>query len=122
MLRKAKQRAKDRGHECTITADLVLQLLAEQGGKCALTGLDLDLRPSPDNGRRPFAPSIDRIDNSRGYVDGNVRITSVIANVAAADWSAEDFQKMCEAVALRVGHLQRKPLKPIRAKKKRGPL
>jgi len=49
---------------------------------CAATGVLLDVE-SQD---KPLSPSLDRIDNRFGYIDGNVRITSLIYNVARRKW------------------------------------
>lgn len=39
-------------------------------------------------------PSLDRIDNSKGYVKGNVRIVSCKANKHKADLSLEDIERL----------------------------
>jgi hypothetical protein len=51
---------------------------------CAYLGLRLDYRRAGVRGGRPYraddAASVDRIDNSRGYVRGNVQTISWLAN------------------------------------------
>lgn len=104
MIQKAKQRSKVRGFEVEATVDYILGLLEAQQCKCAITGIDLDLRADEVMSRRAFAPSIDRINPKLGYTNDNIRITSIIANTAMSDWNYQDFEKMCLSVASRVGH------------------
>ena len=64
-------------------------------GKCPILGIDMEL-----GGDRENSPTIDRIDNSKGYVTGNVTWISYRANyvkgnatkaeiLALADWLKE---------------------------------
>ncbi|WP_299830744.1 hypothetical protein [uncultured Roseobacter sp.] len=38
-------------------------------------------------------PSIDRIDNAEGYTLGNIRIVTVIANMARSDFSDDELER-----------------------------
>jgi hypothetical protein len=40
------------------------------------------------------SPTIDRIDSSRGYVKGNIRVVSFRANVLRGDGSLKEFQAL----------------------------
>jgi hypothetical protein len=42
-------------------------------------------------GRHSNSPSLDRIDSSRGYVPGNIRIISLRANVLKSDGTPQEF-------------------------------
>lgn len=99
MLTGAKQRAALRGCECTITRSDLLQKLEDQGGVCAVTGIEFSVSPITNGQKRPYRMSVDRIERSGGYTPDNIRITAAIANVAMMDWSFDDFVSMCRAVA-----------------------
>jgi hypothetical protein len=47
---------------------------AIRAGKCEVTGVAFELDEWPDSDKNPYAPSLDRIDPSRGYSDDNVRV------------------------------------------------
>jgi len=53
-----------------------------QGWQCAVTSTPFSLSREPRSNRAPLAPSIDRIDNDKGYVVGNVRLVCVAAKAA----------------------------------------
>lgn len=71
--------------------------------RCAVTGIRFSLETI--NGRKPYAPSIDRIDNALDYVDGNVRVVCVAANLAMNVWG--------EGVLLRIGRFMAANPRPI---------
>lgn len=48
---------------------------------------------------RPFAPSLDRLDNSLGYIVSNVRLACCMANLARNAFSDEEFYRMCLGAA-----------------------
>ncbi|MGN6775971.1 hypothetical protein [Rhizobium sp.] len=100
MLARAKQRARKRGLEFDLATDDIIELLGKQDGRCAVSGMQFDIRRHPRKGaKRPFCMSIDRIDNSQGYIRTNVRITTVIVNTALLNWKQDDFRMMCLAVS-----------------------
>lgn len=53
---------------------------------CAISGVELLDRP-----KHPLRPSIDRIDPNQGYVHDNIRITSLMCNLAKRDLSDREF-------------------------------
>ncbi len=99
ILRKARGRAKVRGLDYDISETDLRYALEAQAWKCELTNLPFSLGKSEVGRRQPFAPSLDRRDNRFGYVPGNIRLVCVIANLARADFSDDEFRVMCRAVA-----------------------
>ena len=75
VLARAKQNAKGRKiKEFNLSKDEVLDLLKQGDYRCAVTNTPFSLDVLSHDGRKPFAPSIDRIDNAAGYVKENCRI------------------------------------------------
>lgn len=92
-----KHRARLNGLAFTLSRDWIVAAL--DLGVCSATGIPFDL--TLGNGRGPFSPSIDRIDNSQGYVDGNCRLVVWIYNTARNHWGDEPLRRMVEALASR---------------------
>jgi hypothetical protein len=90
----ARKRAGRRGMEAELTLEMARALWARCGGRCELTGIAFDFTPGGRHERRPFAPSLDRRDSSRGYTQENVRVVCVAVNLAMNQWG--------EAVLLKV--------------------
>lgn len=99
LLGQCRRRARDRGRECTITAEMIEAMLAPM--LCSATGLPLSLEHGGDSARNPWAPSIDRIDCSKGYVPGNVRVVCALYNIARGDFPDEAVMTMAKALAAR---------------------
>lgn len=87
--------AKSRGKQpVQIDRDYLLAQLAAQNHRCYYSGVELTLN-APN---RYDSVSIDRLDNSLGYVPGNVVITIWRINRAKSNLSAQDFISMCRTV------------------------
>lgn len=71
------QSAKDRGIEFKLNLVSVRNLLRTQ--KCPYTGITLTV-PRSGKGSLSSDITIDRIDNTKGYVKGNVQAISNVAN------------------------------------------
>lgn len=96
MLKGARYRSTVSGLQFDLKPSDLSKMINMQGGRCALSGIPFSLHGSIT--RRPFVPSIDRIDNAKGYLLKNVRLTCAIVNTARADWSEKSFLMMCAAV------------------------
>lgn len=89
LLRRAKTRATRRGIEFHLTLDDVLPLPAV----CPVFGTPLT---NSDGHQNPNAYSLDRIDNTKGYVPGNVAVMSYRANRLKNDATPEDLQAILD--------------------------
>jgi len=85
ILRGVRHRAKRKGLAFDITAD---DLIVPEF--CPVLGVRLE----PGNGLSPNSPSVDRVDNSKGYVKGNVRVISTRANALKGDATPAEVQKL----------------------------
>jgi hypothetical protein len=86
LLKVARSRAKEKGLECTIKAtDIIVPDL------CPIMGIKLGrARGAFDRA----SPSLDRIDSSKGYVPGNVRVISWIANKLKNDMTLDQVRNL----------------------------
>jgi hypothetical protein len=89
--------AKKRGMEFSITRDYLLKLYHDQNGKCRATGQILKI-PTEVDSKTPWTVSIDRIDNNKGYIKGNVQLVSQIYNLCKNIWSEDDVLEFCKCV------------------------
>lgn len=68
-------------------------------GHCEVTGLPFDMKPMGSASKKnPYAPSLDRIDNSKGYTVDNVRIVLWAVNLMHGEMTDEQLIVMCNAV------------------------
>jgi hypothetical protein len=99
MISDAKKRAIKKKITFNLTDHDVREMFFMSEGKCSLTDLPFH---APDGEKKrywknPFAPSIDRIDNSLGYTPDNVRLVCVAMNLAMHQWGLEFFDELAEA-------------------------
>ena len=88
----AKNRAKKNGREFTITFEHVLALMPENN-ICPVFGFVME-----HGGDRNTSPSIDRIDSSKGCVEGNIQIISKLANSMKQNADSKQLLQFCDWV------------------------
>lgn len=67
--------------------------------RCLKTGIEFDL--TSGQGIRPFGPSIDRIDSTKGYILGNIQIVCNIYNFAKNSFDHETVLTMARELIKR---------------------
>lgn len=92
------QNAATRGHEVTVDPEHIWRLYELQHGKCALTGVELVL-PARHKDKWHTNASLDRIDSSKGYVEGNLQWVDKKINLMKRDLLQSEFLEMCMKVA-----------------------
>lgn len=93
MFRAAKHRAKTKGLDFNITIeDIVIPEM------CPV--LLIKIVPNTSGARNPIksSPVLDRIDNSKGYIKGNVQVISSWANQRKGDLSIEEISRLYQYV------------------------
>jgi endogenous inhibitor of DNA gyrase (YacG/DUF329 family) len=76
-----------------------------QDGICPYTGIKMIL-PQKLSNRSPKKASLDRIDSSKGYVQGNVEFVCQAINLAKNSFSKEDMKKFISEITFSITHSQ----------------
>jgi len=85
----ARTRSRQNGTEFTITKDDIIIPKV-----CPILGLVL----TKGNGYLHNSMSLDRVDNSKGYIPGNVRVISRKANIMKSDLTIETLEKIIKYI------------------------
>jgi hypothetical protein len=81
----ARTRSRQNGAEFTIVKeDIIIPEV------CPILGMPL----TKGDGYLPNAMSLDRVDNTKGYIPGNVRVISRKANIMKADLTVDLLEKL----------------------------
>ncbi len=85
---------KIKGHDVKIDYVYLENLFKKQGGKChwlktIINPMDVFIP------HHPLAPSVDRLDNNKGYIPGNVVITTRFANCGRRNTEDKFFSEHC---------------------------
>jgi len=94
-----KKNAKNRNIEFNVTIEYLWDVYIKQNKKCPYTGVDLILSPKTSYSRTPENASLDRIDSSKGYVEGNVQWVLKRVNNMKNDMSHIDFIELCSIIS-----------------------
>lgn len=97
-IRGAKRRATRKGRDCDLTQDDAKFLWDRCNGSCEVTGIQFDFTRIKGQKSRPFSPSIDRLDNSKGYTRDNVRVVCTSVNVAMNQWGEHVLHTIAEGL------------------------
>jgi hypothetical protein len=93
---KYKSNALLRGIMWDISFDYLADLLIKQDFKCSLTGWDINAMQVCNKA------SLDRIDSSLGYIEGNVQWVTSKVNMMKQHYSQKDFIDICIAVSNKI--------------------
>jgi hypothetical protein len=99
-----QKNAKARGIPFQITREQFDAIVLRAGGRCELTRIRFSGQRQGAVRRRPYVPSLDRIDSAGAYTMENVRLICSSVNYALNEWGVEVFDRI--AVARR-RHLRR---------------
>jgi hypothetical protein len=96
ILGNCKNGAKKRKIVFNLTTQDILPAI--QAGFCQLTGLPFDFKPHKEKEFNPYAPSVDRINNDKGYEPDNIRVVLWAVNAALSENSDEEALPILEAL------------------------
>jgi hypothetical protein len=82
LLNNARTRAKALHVPFRLTVEDFQELYEQAGKHCAVSGLPFDVAQTDGVNRRPYAPSVDRVDRMLGYTKDNCRIVCCAVNLA----------------------------------------
>ena len=99
-----------RGLPFTIQFDDMLALAERDLWGCSVTRIPFSLEIVA--GKKPYAPSIDRIDSRLGYVVGNCRLVCVAANYAMNVWGEVVLRRMTRSIGGIGRQLDSSPFSP----------
>lgn len=92
MHQRAKMRSKENGREFSIeVSDIVIPDV------CPILGIELNMN-SGKSGAYRNSPSLDRIDNSKGYTKNNIQVISQLANAMKCHATNEELHKFAQWV------------------------
>jgi len=86
-----------RNLEFSISIEYAWNLYILQGKKCSLTGVTIFFPKTRKTAKNSTA-SLDRIDNTKGYIEGNVQWVHKKINQIKMDLTVEDFFELCKNV------------------------
>ena len=90
MHQRAKQRCKESGREFDLqVSDISIP------DTCPVLGIKINMN-SGKSGAYRNSPSLDRIDNSKGYIKGNIQVISQLANAMKCHASKEELLKFAD--------------------------
>jgi hypothetical protein len=79
----------------TIGKDYIIDLWKNQGGKCAITSVDMTYVKNPDiKYRNSTNISIDKITPELGYTVGNIQLTCLWSNTGKLDNTTESYRNL----------------------------
>lgn len=92
LYRAAKDRSLKRGLEFNLDiTDIVIPKV------CPILGIDIVIQAGNGiRGGKPNSPSLDRIDNSRGYTKDNIQVISNLANSMKFTANPEQLKRFAE--------------------------
>ena len=95
LLTQIKNSAKIRGIPHNVSGKYLWKLFEMQNGRCALTG---DILVFDSSHHNKNTASLDRIDSSIGYVEGNVMWVHKHVNLMKHVFDLEYFVNLCEKI------------------------
>lgn len=94
-LSRVRDSARKRGIEFNIDINIMWNLFLQQDKKCALSGIDINF---PSSTNLETTASLDRIDSSIGYIEGNIQWVHKDINIMKSDIGEAKFLNYCKLI------------------------
>lgn len=91
---KRSYRTRPNIEEYNLTKEYIQKVLEKQNYKCYYTKVDLVV------GSKLTNPTIDRIDSSKGYVEGNIVVCTEVCNTMKNDLTMKEFKHQIDLLSL----------------------
>ena len=91
-------RARRKKIEYDVSGEYLWKLYQNQSGKCAYTGRNITFANDYRNKWQDQTASLDRIDSTKGYVEGNVQWVHKKVNAMKWEYSDQEFLQVCRDV------------------------
>lgn len=102
---RIRHQALNRGYEFNITIEYAWELFQIQNGTCALSGIQIYLDQNYRGKISKSTASLDRIDNSIGYVEKNIQWVHKDINIMRNKHSLKHFIYLCNKVTTHSGKI-----------------
>lgn len=92
----ARDRATKYNISFDLTYDYIVKLWHNQKGICALSGISMTY--ALQEGRVPTNVSIDKIDRTKGYIQGNIQLVCMACNQIKSDLTDLEMYNFCKKI------------------------
>ena len=83
----------------TVTIEYLWNLYIKQNKKCAISGVEIKFTERLGSRGRRCSASLDRIDSTKGYIEGNVQWVHKIVNIMKNKTDMNEFISWCSKIA-----------------------
>jgi len=99
LLFESIKRAKRKSIEHSIQPSDMQEIVKRSGLRCEVSGIQFEFEQITRKGpHRPFSPSLDRIDSSKGYTKENTRLVCLAVNIAMNTWGFSVLEKISHGI------------------------
>lgn len=97
-VKEARKRSLKRGFEFNLDAEYLYNLFNNQGGRCVFTSISMKLNrgAATQKEKSLYYASLDRIDNNKGYIKGNVQFVCLGVNYLRNTFTVEQTKEFLE--------------------------
>lgn len=105
-IRFAKRRSKKKKLKFNLTKEFIHELYHKQKGLCVISNIKMEYKSGHDQYfRNPYKLSIDRIDSTQGYIEGNIQLVCAKVNNMKNEMDQDEFLKLCKIIIINNEHV-----------------